>query len=409
MQENEATVKVTLSADPERQVVIPIGELFLDGLTVGDYSGVPGNVTFESGNREMSFTFTAVHDDDDDDGEQLRLTLGPLPTGVTGAAPYSAVFSITDDDDPQVEVTISSSVTMVAEGGTATVTVSLDKDPEREVIVLLTPTDLDGASAMDDYSGIPEDVTFADGGATTQSFTFQASDDDVDDDGEGVMIGFGTLPAGVSAGTSNEVTLRIEDNDVPAVTVSFESATYSVAEGGSITVKVKLSADPERNLTIPLSPVDKDGASDADYSGIPANVSFSSGDDEKTFTVMATQDSIDDDDESVEITFDTDNLPDRVSVGDTGTATVSITDDDFPTLNVSFESATYTAAEGSSETIKVKLSAAPERQVTIPLAISSDTAVSSDYSTSSSVIFAANDTEKTFDVHGDRRQHGRRR
>ena len=396
VQENEATVKVTLSADPERQVVIPIGELFLDGLTAGDYSGVPGNVTFESGDREMSFTFTAVHDDDDDDGEQLRLTLGPLPTGVTALAPYSVVVSITDDDDPQVVVSISSSVTMVDEGGSATITVSLDKDPEREVIVLLTPTDLGGASAMDDYSGIPEDVTFADGGATTQSFTFQASDDDVDDDGEGVTIGFGTLPARVSAGTSNEVTLSIEDNDVPEVTVSFEQAAYAVGEGSSVTVKVKLSADPERNLTIPLSPVDQGGASIADYSGIPANVSFSSGDDEKTFTVMATQDSIDDDDESVEITFDTGNLPDRVSVGDTGTATVSITDDDFPTLNVSFEHATYTAAEGSSATIKVKLSAAPERQVTIPLAITSDTAVSTDYSTPSSVTFEANDTEKTF-------------
>ena len=412
-------VKVKLSADPERTVVIPIGKLFLDGVSAVDYSGVPGNVTFESGDTEMSFTFTALDDTVDDDGEQLRLTLGPLPAGVTGAAPYSALFSITDDDDPQVEVTISSSVTTVAEGGTATVTVSLDKDPEREVIVLITKTNLSGASAMEDYSGIPEDLTFADGGPTTQSFTFVAIDDTVDDDGEGVTIGFGTLPDGVSAGTSDEITISIDDNDVPEVTVSFEKSSYTVDESddtttsgveeNKVTVKVKLSADPERNLTIPLSPEGLGDVSSADYSGIPANISFSTDDTnktEQTFTFTATHDDADDDGEGVKITFDTANLPDRVSVGVTDETTISIIDDDFPSIKVNFEKDSYTVAEsddlttsGVEEhkvTVKVKLNAAPERQVTIPFTITSDTAVSTDYSTPSSVIFEANDTEKTF-------------
>ena len=417
-------VKVELSADPERTVIIPIGELRLHGVTAVDYSGVPGNVTFESGDTEMSFTFTALHDTFDDDGEQLTLTLAPLPTGVTGAAPYAAVVSITDDDDPQVEVTISSSVTTVAEGGTATVTVSLDKDPEREVIVPITKTNLGGASAMDahtigDYSGVPDELTFADGGSRTQSFTFVAVDDTVDDDGEGVTIGFGTLPDGVSAGTSDEITISIDDNDVPEVTVSFEESSYTVAESDDtttsgveehkVTVKVSLSADPERNLTIPLSPEGLGDISSADYSGIPANISFSTDDTnktEQTFTFTATHDDADDDDEGVKITFDTANLPDRVSVGVTDETIISIIDDDFPSIKVNFEKDSYTVAEsddlttsGVEEhkvTVKVKLNAAPERQVTIPFTITSDTAVSTDYSTPSSVIFEANDTEKTF-------------
>ena len=424
VEEHKVTVKVSLSADPERRVVVPIGELRVGGVTGGDYSGVPDDVTFESGDTEMSFTFTALDDTDDDDGEQLRLTLGPLPLGVTRAAPYSALFSITDDDDPQVEVTISSSVTTVAEGGTATVTVSLDKDPEREVIVPITKTNLGGASAMDahtigDYSGVPDELTFADGGPTTQSFTFVAVDDTVDDDDEGVTIGFGTLPDGVSAGTSDEITISIDDNDVPEVTVSFEESSYTVAESDDtttsgveehkVTVKVLLSADPERNLTIPLSPEGLGDISSADYSGIPANISFSTDDTnktEQTFTFTATHDDADDDDEGVKITFDTANLPDRVSVGVTDETTISIIDDDFPSIKVNFEKDSYTVAEsddlttsGVEEhkvTVKVKLNAAPERQVTIPFTITSDTAVSTDYSTPSSVIFEANDTEKTF-------------
>ena len=40
---------VTLSADPERTVVIPIEKINQGGATTADYSGVPQNVTFDSG------------------------------------------------------------------------------------------------------------------------------------------------------------------------------------------------------------------------------------------------------------------------------------------------------------------------------------------------------------------------
>ena len=41
------------------------------------------------------------------------------------------------------------------------------------------------------------------------------------------------------------------DDDDPAVRVSFGSATYTVPEGGTRSVTVNLSADPERTVTIP--------------------------------------------------------------------------------------------------------------------------------------------------------------
>ena len=48
-------------------------------------------------------------------------------------------------------------------------------------------------------------------------------------------------------------------------------------------------------------------------------------------------------------------------------ATVNITDDDVPAVTVSFAAATYTAPEGGSVQVKVTLSEAPERQVTVPI------------------------------------------
>ena len=45
-----------------------------------------------------------------------------------------------------------------------------------------------------------------------------------------MKVGFETPPTGVSAGSINETVVSITDDDAPAVTVSFEQATYTVAE-----------------------------------------------------------------------------------------------------------------------------------------------------------------------------------
>ena len=71
---------------------------------------------------------------------------------------------------------------------------------------------------------------------------------------------------------------------VAQVTVSFGAAAYTAAEGGSVTVTVELSADPERSVTIPLTVANQGRATSADYSGVPPNVAFTSGERSKTFT-----------------------------------------------------------------------------------------------------------------------------
>ena len=69
-------VTVTLSADPERVVSIPLTATAQDGASDGDYSGVPGSVVFQSGDTEKSFTFAATEDELDDDGESVALGFG---------------------------------------------------------------------------------------------------------------------------------------------------------------------------------------------------------------------------------------------------------------------------------------------------------------------------------------------
>ena len=176
-------------------------------------------------------------------------------------------MSIVDDDVPAVTVGFEHGSYSVAEGASVTVRVRLSAVPERTVTIPISRTNQSGASNSD-YSGVPASVTFA-GGDTEQSFTFSATQDSVDDDGERVALSFGALPAGVTAGTTNEATFSITDDDDPAVTVSFEHGSYSVAEGAAVTVRVRLSAVPERTVTVPISRTNQSGASNSDYSACP--------------------------------------------------------------------------------------------------------------------------------------------
>ncbi len=345
--ENEVTATVTLSADPERTVTISLSKTDQGGATSADYSGVPADVTFNSGDTSKTFTFTATHDTVDDDGENVKLTFGTLPAGVGEGTTNETVVSINDDDVPEVTVSYGASTYTVAEGGTVTVKVKLSADPERTVEVPIVQEPFDGASSAD-YSGVPATVTF-NAGDTEKTFTFSATQETVDDDGEKVKLTFGTLPTRVASTGPSQAIVSITDNDDPAVTASFRSGTYAVAESddadtsnvteNEVAITVTLSADPERTVTISLSKADQDGESSADYSGVPGTVVFTSGDTSESFTFAATAD----DGESVKLSFGT--LPTGVTGGTTTDTVISIDDDDVATVTATFAKAAHTVEE----------------------------------------------------------------
>ena len=391
------SVTVTLSADPERTVVVPITTVNQGTASDADYSGVPSSVTFDAGETSKSFTFSATQDTDNDDGESVQLGFGSLPdAGVSAGTPAGTTVNITDDDVPAVTVQFSQGSYTVAEGATQSVTVTLSADPERTVVVPITTVN-QGTASDADYSGVPSSVTF-DAGETSKSFTFSATQDTDNDDGESVQLGFGSLPdAGVSAGTPAGTTVNITDDDVPAVTVQFSQGSYTVAEGATQSVTVTLSADPERTVVVPITTVNQGTASDADYSGVPSSVTFDAGETSKSFTFSATQDTDNDDGESVQLGFG--SLPDAgVSAGTPAGTTVNITDDDVPAVTVQFSQGSYTVAEGATQSVTVTLSADPERTVVVPITtVNQGTASDADYSgVPSSVTFDAGETSKSF-------------
>ena len=148
-----------------------------------------------------------------------------------------------------------------------------------------------------------------------------------------MKLAFGALPTGVIAGATDETTVSITDDDDPDVTVSFGVSTYTAAEGGTATVTVTLSADPGAGRSRSGSPRRTRAARPLPTTRgcRPASPS-TTGIRRSPSTFAATQDTEDDDGESVKLGFGT--LPARVSPGSPSETTVSITDDDDPGVTV---------------------------------------------------------------------------
>ena len=173
------------------------------------------------------------------------------------------------------------------------VTVTLSEDPERTVTVPLTKTEQDGASSAD-YSGVPASVEFAPG-ETERIFTFTACLRQRQRR-RGAVKRSGTATRPDSFGN----TTTRSDDDVPSVRRELRAGLLHVDEGDTVDVTVTLSEDPERTVTVPLTKTEQDGASSADYSGVPASVEFAPGETERIFTFTAASDSDNDDGESGE-------------------------------------------------------------------------------------------------------------
>ena len=304
------------------------------------------------------------------------------------------------------------------EGSAVTVTVNLVVEPAESLSIPVNATPQGGATDAD-YGGLPVILIF-NSSDTKKSFTFTAISDGVIDDGESVILSFGTLPDNLTAGHPQTTTIYLLDNDatLQQTFVSFSAANHTAEEGGSpAAVAIELDVSAESTIEIPLVLTRNNGASPADYRGVPESVTFLPGDMSKTITVIAY-----DDGESLTLAFG--SLPPGLSAGRLAQTTVNILDNDDkqpvtvqqdkvrdsspapvpagnanPLVTVSFKTPLYTPTEGAGPVpVTLLLDREPGRTLSIPLNVSLVNGASPyDYSgLPSAITFNGGETEKTF-------------
>ena len=386
-----ADYTVRLSHQPSENVTVTVtghsgSDLTLTGLSATDA------LTFTASNWNTAQTVT-VTAADDDDGTDDSVTLTHTAAGgeYAGAAADLAVKVIDDDR----AIVLSRTSLSVDEGDTtgATYTVKLATQPSAQVTVAIsghTGTDL----SLDKAS-----LTFTTSNWDTAQTVKVTAGHDLDGGDDTVTLTH-TAAGGEYADVTADLPVTVIDDDKSlqtSATVSFANTGTSIPEGATTTVSVQLSQSMSEAITVGLTTTNQSGATNADYSGVPASLEFASGETIKSFTFVAETDLVDELDEEVVIGFGT--LPEGLGAGADNQATITIRD--ATSITISFDSGTYSATEGGSDaTVTVELSATPAQQVEITLtATGHDGATSGDWSgVPSSLTFDPGDTSKSFTV-----------
>ena len=159
----------------------------------------------------QTVTVKAAQDDDtvNDAATLTHTASGGDYVNVTKDLPVT----VTDVGDLQVTVSFEAGAYTVSEGGTQAVTVMLSAAPSQTTVIPITATNQGGATSAD-YVDVPASVTF-NAGKTLTSFNFMATQDDVDENCECVLLTFGALPSGVTAGPTDAAKVSIIDKTTP--------------------------------------------------------------------------------------------------------------------------------------------------------------------------------------------------
>ena len=364
------------------------------------------------------------------------LTYTP-PANANGAGYASFTFGVSDGEIPSPAYTMTINVTAVndaptagqtgktmvwfgteaytaTEGGAdAQVSVHLSEAVIGEPLDVRLLLEYGGGAAAADHGSIPTVVTFG-VGQRTKTITVAATDDVLDDDGESVSLGFSNdhRDRVITGHGSITATVALEDNDGnERVDVSFGAGAYKATEGGTdATVEVKLDAAPGRSVEIPLMVTHQGLASAADYSSIPASVTFEAEETSKTIGVTATVDVDGDGGESVRLEFG--KLPASVFAGSPAAAVVTLFDSNTH-LGVGF-----VVSFGTAQTVLVRESSTvrhrfgvylgtrwqpgsgrPSKPVTIPLVVTRRGATEDDHTEiPASVTFGVNEGASGFSM-----------
>jgi len=316
-----ATITVTLSAASGRTVSVDYVTSSGTATIGSDYTATSGPLTFNPGQTSQTFSVPITDDTLDETNETVNLILSN-PGNATLGAPAEATLTIVDDDAPPT-VQLSSTAYSVNEGGsTAIITVTLNAASGLTVTVDYATSD-GAATAGSDYTPTSGTLTF-NPGQTSKTFSVPITDDTFDEPDETVNLTLSN-PGNATLGTPASATLTIVDNDgLPSV--QFSDSAYGVAEaGGAATITVTLSAASGQSVMVDYATNDGTAATGSDYTAISGTLTFDPGQTSKTFSVPITDDTLDEPDETVNLTL---SNPGNATLGTLASAILTIVEDD---------------------------------------------------------------------------------
>lgn len=259
------------------------------------------------------------------------------------------------------------------------------------------------AIAGSDYTAISGTLSWADGDVTTKTFSVPMINDGVGESAETVALTLSNPGGGAALGSVRNATLTISDDDTVPGTLAFAASAYSLSEtGGSVTLTVNRSGGSYGAASVSYSTANSSAAAGSDYLAASGTLSWANGDTTpRTVRITVYNDTLAEAGETLQLRL---SGASGAVLGSPSIATVTINDDDAPSVNgtLAFTSGSASVNEAAgTATVSVSRSLGSVGAVSVSYASSNGTAAAgSDYTaTSGTLSWAAGDiASKSFTV-----------
>ncbi|WP_293397211.1 S8 family serine peptidase, partial [Nevskia sp.] len=207
------------------------------------------------------------------------------------------------------------------------------------------------AVAGSDYIATSGTLNWADGDATTKTFSVPMIDDALAESSETLALALSAPGGGASLGSVKTATLTIADNDSAPGSLAFAAAIYSLAEnGGTVTVTINRTGGSYGAASLSYATANGSAAAGSDYLATSGTLSWANGDaSSKTVRITVYNDTTAEANETFQLRL---SGVSGAALGANAIATVTINDDDSPSVNGSLAftagSASISEAAGSA-------------------------------------------------------------
>lgn len=374
--------------------------------TAGDdfeNTNFPLTVNIPDGQNSASVPLTVIDDGvvDANPTETVELTLSNPTNGATLGGTTSATLNIVDIDNAGIIQFNQAQYSLDENGGTVTVEVQRVGGSSGQVTVPLnigagTPNATRNTDYTDD---LPAQIVFADRDVSPKTYTITGVDDTAIEGTENIQLSLGTPSGTATLGTPNSATVSILDDDVPTITVS--AADDEADEGdptntGQFVVSSDLAA-PAGGITVNIA-AGGTATEGTDYSNIGTSVVIPAGQTTVNLPVeipAALNDTDAEGPETVELTVQAPTTPTDYNVGPApdNSATVTIVDDDVPTVSIAASNARLAENDpANTSTLTVTLTGGITAPITVDLNLGGSATQGDDFTVSgTSVTFNPSD------------------
>jgi hypothetical protein len=297
-----------------------------------DFTATTGSLSWPDSDATPKTFTVAINDDSTFEGDEtVNLTLSNATGGAALGSPGTATLTIVEND-PAPASTLQFSAPSYGVGeGDGTVTITVNRSGSSSGAVGVSYATSNSTADGSDYTSASGTLSWGDGDTVGKTFTVAITDDASNESAESFNLALSSPTGGASLGSQSTASVTIVDNDTPpAGTLQFSAPTYSVGEaGGTATITVTRTGGSGGAVSVNYATSNGTATAGADYTAASGTLSWANGDTApKTFTVGISPDTIQENDETVNLGLG--GATGGATLGSQKTAVLTIVDDDNP-------------------------------------------------------------------------------